>query len=105
MSIERITVAGTDVTIARLGLGCARIFGGDELRSSARLVEAALRAGITHFDTAPSYGNGTSEAVLGEVLSGVNDATIATKIGIPRGDGQSSRARVVYRRMIRPWLG
>jgi len=105
MTIARIAIAGSDVAIARVGLGCSRIFGGRELRSSARLVEAALQAGITHFDTAPSYGNGTSEAMLGTVLRGVAEATITSKIGIPRGNGQSSTARVAYRSMIRPWLG
>jgi aryl-alcohol dehydrogenase-like predicted oxidoreductase len=60
MTIARIAIAGSDVAIARVGLGCSRIFGRRELRSSARLVEAALQAGVTHFDTAPSYGNGTS---------------------------------------------
>jgi len=47
MTIARIAIAGSDVAIARVGLGCSRIFGGRELRSSARLVEAALQAGIT----------------------------------------------------------
>ena len=43
--------------------------------------------------------------MLGTVLRGVAEATITTKIGIPRGNGRSSAARVAYRSMIRPWLG
>jgi uncharacterized protein len=35
----------------------------------AQLADAALDAGITYFDTAPSYGNGQSESNYGEVLA------------------------------------
>jgi len=53
-------------------------------------VRHALDRGVTFFDTAPSYGNGASEMLLGRVLGGRRDAvTIATKVG-PRDDPQAS---------------
>jgi aryl-alcohol dehydrogenase-like predicted oxidoreductase len=64
--IERVKVAGSTVIISKIGFGCGRIYAGSEIRSSARLIEAALTAGIRHFDTAPMYGLGQSEDVLGE---------------------------------------
>ena len=68
-----------------LGFGCAYITGGFETRASARLLHAALDAGITYFDTAPMYGRGTSEAVIGEAFKGRRDrVAIATKAGIAR---------------------
>ncbi len=63
--IERVKVAGSTVTISKIGFGCGRIYAGSEIRSSALLIEAALSAGIRHFDTAPMYGLGQSEDVLG----------------------------------------
>ena len=99
-----IPVAGSKVSITRVGLGCARIFGGSEKRASTKLIEAALAVGIRHFDTAPSYGDGESEAVLGTVLAGIDDVTVTTKIGIPRPApclGPYSGA-VLYRRFARP---
>jgi D-threo-aldose 1-dehydrogenase len=101
-----LRVPGSDVSIGRVGFGCARINGDSEFRSSARLVEAALRAGIRHFDTAPSYGLGMSEAVLGSVLAGVADATVATKVGIARQQSgtRPSPLRRVYRATLRPLL-
>jgi aryl-alcohol dehydrogenase-like predicted oxidoreductase len=101
-----LAIAGSEVSISRIGFGCARIFGGRELKASARLIEAALAAGIRHFDTAPSYGDGQSEDVLGAVLAGVPGVTIATKIGIPRpGDLMRPHpARVLYRTTVRPVL-
>jgi len=76
------------------------------MRASTELIEAALSMGIRHFDTAPSYGAGGSEAVLGKVLAGIDDVTITSKIGIPRPNrtGWSHSASVVYRRYVRPLL-
>ena len=103
--IARLAIPGSDLAITRLGFGCARILGASEARASARLIEAALDAGIRHFDTAPAYGDGESEAVLGAVLRGVADVTVATKIGIPRPPPRAAGIRrQVYRRVLRPAL-
>ena len=37
-------------------------------RKSKKAVDAALRGGIRHFDTAPAYGNGEAEQFLGQQL-------------------------------------
>lgn len=102
--IPRVPVAGSDRSITRIGFGCARLQAGIELRTSCKLVEAALEQGIRHFDTAPAYG--ASEAVLGEVLAGVLDATITTKVGLPRATvaPRSSSINVKYRLFVRPVL-
>jgi len=103
---ECIKVADSTVTISKIGFGCAPIFAGSEMRKSAHLIEAALSAGIRHFDTAPMYGEGQSEDVLGQVLSGVADITLATKVGIERPNSQTARHRamIAYRRFVRPLL-
>ena len=44
-------------------------------------IRAAFEAGITTFDTAEVYGNGHSERVLGEAVSGIRDRVmLATKV-------------------------
>lgn len=98
-----IAIQGTGLAIARLGFGCARVFGGGETRASTRLLEAALAAGLSHFDTAPSYSYGQSETMLGEVLAGMSDVTITTKVGLSAA-GAPSRAGTFYRRFARPAL-
>jgi hypothetical protein len=104
--MDRLHIPNSSVAISQLGFGCARLFGGRELRSSARLIEAAISCGITHFDTGPAYG---SEDVLGEILADARDITIATKIGLPRSNKQVSAAKRVfgslYRTTLRPLLG
>lgn len=68
----------------RIVFGTARLAGGAYARPSARLLEICLRAGVTRFDTAPSYGMGASEALLGTVTAGVPGVEIATKLGSQR---------------------
>ena len=49
---------------------------------SIRAIHYALDAGITLFDTAPNYGCGRSERVLGQAITGRRDKVIlATKFG------------------------
>jgi aryl-alcohol dehydrogenase-like predicted oxidoreductase len=49
---------------------------------SLRLLDAAWDAGIRHFDVARLYGQGHTEALLGEFLRAHPDATVTTKFGV-----------------------
>lgn len=102
--IQTVPVFESKVELCRIGFGCARLFGGHETSASARLIEAAVDAGIRHFDTAPAYGGGTSENVLGDVLTGLPDVTITTKVGIRPAQSAPSRASMAYRAFFRPLL-
>lgn len=78
----------------RLGMGCWAIggqffdgemqlgFTGHDDAESVATVHAAYDAGVRLFDTAPVYGAGHSERLLGEALKGRSDVTISTKIGL-----------------------
>jgi aryl-alcohol dehydrogenase-like predicted oxidoreductase len=74
----------SDLEVSVLGLGCnnfGRRIGPEETRA---VLEAALDAGVTFFDTADVYGTaGASEALMGEVLEGRRDEyLVATKFGM-----------------------
>jgi aryl-alcohol dehydrogenase-like predicted oxidoreductase len=59
--------------------------GADEAEA-ARMVHAALDAGVNFFDTADAYVGGVSEAMLGNALKGRrDDAVIASKVFNPMG--------------------
>ena len=63
-------------------IGGAR-YGASDDRDALRAIAAALDAGVTCFDTAPSYGNGHAEELLGRALAGRRgDAVIVTKGGL-----------------------
>jgi hypothetical protein len=49
---------------------------------SLAAVRRAVAGGITYFDTAPGYGNGLSEEIMGEALEGASDAVLATKVPV-----------------------
>ena len=50
-------------------------------RSVEQALERAVEVGINYFDTAPGYGDGTSERMFGEVLKEYRDRVfIATKV-------------------------
>ena len=68
---------------ARLGIGCANLPGSLSKSDALRLLETALDCGIGHFDTAPLYGWGAGEPLLGELARRRRDEmTIVTKAGI-----------------------
>lgn len=97
----------TQLTVSRMGLGGNRLGGmpgTGRRRRAAALVEQALAAGVTTFDTADVYGAGTSEAVLGDVLHDVPNTVVATKVGYcfddvstVRGLARSSTRLVLHR--------
>src|SRR5205823_9628002 len=71
-----------DLDVSLAGLGCNN-FGRrvDEARTR-KVVDAALEAGITTFDTADVYGGGQSEEFLGRALGPRReDVVIVTKFG------------------------
>jgi aryl-alcohol dehydrogenase-like predicted oxidoreductase len=62
----------------------------DAERDRLAAVERAVERGITFFDTAPSYGSGASEVLLGQALARRREhVAIATKVG-PRDDPRTS---------------
>jgi aryl-alcohol dehydrogenase-like predicted oxidoreductase len=92
------TLGNSGLLVSVVGLGCNN-FGGrlDNARTRA-VVDAAIDAGITLFDTAEMYGrNGGSELALGEALKGRRDQVVlATKFGhqsVDMGYGPAAGAK------------
>lgn len=100
---EFIVPDRTDVP--QLGLGCVKLgsvaTGGSS--AAARLLARALDRGVTFFDTAAAYGDGTSERILGRAVRGQRARVlIATKAGY-RFTERSSTQRAI-RWMLAPLL-
>jgi aryl-alcohol dehydrogenase-like predicted oxidoreductase len=90
------TLGGLEVT--EVGLGCNNFGGRLDEAGTRAVVDAAIEAGVTFFDTADIYGNqGGSETLLGTVLGGRRDIVVlATKFGKPMGDGAERRGARHY---------
>ena len=70
--------------IPRLVFGCGHLTGGASSSESIMLLRRARAAGILHFDTAPSYGLGTAEGLVGSVLAADPLVVVTAKIGFER---------------------
>jgi D-threo-aldose 1-dehydrogenase len=82
--MQTIQFAAIGRTTTRLGFGGSSVMGVLNRSQSLAILECAYDAGIRHFDTAPYYGFGESEACFGEFLARHrSDCTITTKFGIP----------------------
>ena len=99
MTLPRRPLGNTGIAVSILGLGAAKLgrtgamkmapFELPSMRQAKRLLDRALDLGVNLIDTAPAYG--TSEARLGELLSGRRRRwVISTKAG-ERFDGRASR--------------
>jgi aryl-alcohol dehydrogenase-like predicted oxidoreductase len=67
----------------RIGFGCVKLSVMPTLQSALSILEAAFAGGIGYFDTAPIYGGGYSEKILGKFARNKRDRiTITTKFGL-----------------------
>ena len=85
--MENINVSTTGIRVSRIGLGTwamgGWMWGGSDDAASIATIHRALDLGITLIDTAPAYGQGHSEEIVGRALAGKRDGvTIATKVGL-----------------------
>ncbi len=80
----------SDLHLTTIGLGTWAMGGGDwkfgwgpqDDKASTAAIHAALDQGINWIDTAPIYGHGHSEKVVGKAIKGIRDSLIiATKCG------------------------
>lgn len=74
--------------------------GRPERESGVRALRRALEVGINYVDTAPGYGEGASEEVIGEALQGCRDAVVlATKTGARDPEGIRASVEASLRRL------
>jgi aryl-alcohol dehydrogenase-like predicted oxidoreductase len=81
-------LGGSGLLVSVVGLGCNNFGGRLGVAGASAVVDAAIDAGITLFDTSDTYGGGGgSESALGEILAGRRDQVVlATKFGHQKAD-------------------
>ena len=87
MLVETMRIEGIPTPVSRIGLGTWAIggwmWGGADDSASIATLRGAVERGINLIDTAPVYGFGHSEEMVGQALAGMRDrAVIATKGGL-----------------------
>ena len=96
--METMKIGTTDMTVSRIALGTWAIggwmWGGTDEAESIGAIQSAVERGITLIDTAPVYGFGRSEEIVGKALEqgGLrHKVQIATKVGLNWKDGRVFR--------------
>jgi aryl-alcohol dehydrogenase-like predicted oxidoreductase len=97
-TMELADVAGTSLKVSRVALGTWAIggwmWGGTDEAQSVSTIRSALEHGINLIDTAPVYGFGRSEEIVGKAIAegGLRSRVlIATKTGLEWKDGRVAR--------------
>jgi aryl-alcohol dehydrogenase-like predicted oxidoreductase len=104
--MELAPIPGTSLKVSRVAIGTWAIggwmWGGTDEAESIATIRAAFERGINIVDTAPVYGFGRSEEIVGKAIaeSGLRaDVLIATKAGLQWDGGKvsrnASRARIL----------
>jgi aryl-alcohol dehydrogenase-like predicted oxidoreductase len=98
INVESATIAGTSLTVSRVGLGTWAIggwmWGGTDEAESVKTIHAAVERGVNLIDTAPAYGFGRAEEIVGRAIaerSLRSRVVIATKTGLEWKDGKVFR--------------
>jgi aryl-alcohol dehydrogenase-like predicted oxidoreductase len=88
------TLGHSGIEVSALGLGTMMFgqWGNPDEAECRRMVDIAIDAGVTLFDTADIYDFGTSESILGRALaSRRDDVVVSTKVGNPMSDDPTER--------------
>ena len=96
--METSTISASGLQFSRIGLGTwamgGWMWGGTDEEESIRTIHSAIDRGITLIDTAPVYGFGRSEEIVGKALAsgGLRQkVVIATKVGLDWANGEPFR--------------
>lgn len=88
---------GIEEPLSVLGLGTWQFSGVKDWsrfsqQEATKIIHFAIDAGINFIDTAPVYGLGHSERVVGEAIKGKrNQVFLATKVGLPWDESENVR--------------
>jgi len=105
--MELRTISDTNIKVTPIGVGTwvtgGWMWGGSKENESIEAIKTALENGVNLIDTAPVYGFGKSESIVGRTLKSLNrrdDIIIATKFGLEWDDNErirrnSSRNRIL----------
>jgi methylglyoxal reductase len=91
LPMELRRLGRSDLEVTPIGLGCWAIggwmWGGADDHDSIAAIRRAVELGVNFIDTAPVYGQGYSEEMVGKALEGIRDRVlVATKCGLVWGD-------------------
>src|SRR2546430_11119022 len=98
IDVDLAKIPGTSLKVSRVAIGTWAIggwmWGGTDEAESIATIRAAVEHGINVIDTAPVYGFGRSEEIVGKAIANAklrSRVIIATKTGLEWQNGKVSR--------------
>ncbi len=86
MEYRKLGTSDLEISVVTFGAWAAGgwMWGGTERRDSVKAIQASYDLGVTSIDTAPVYGQGTSEEIVGEAIKNIprDKVQILTKYGL-----------------------
>jgi len=77
-----ITIPNTNLKISKIIFGTGSLIKNYTVNQQLLVLRTAVDCGITHFDTAPLYGFGSTEGIVGLILKKNINLTVTTKVGL-----------------------
>jgi aryl-alcohol dehydrogenase-like predicted oxidoreductase len=98
IGMEFANIADTGLTVSRIGLGTWAIggwmWGGTDDEESIATIRAAVERGVNLIDTAPAYGFGRSEEIVGRAIA---DGRLRSRVVISTKTGLEWKNEKVFR--------
>jgi len=86
MEYRKLGNSDLNVSVVTFGAWAAGgwMWGGADRTEAVKAIQAGFDYGVTSIDTAPVYGQGTSEEIVGEAIKGIprDKVQIMTKYGL-----------------------
>ncbi|PSJ59586.1 aldo/keto reductase [Kumtagia ephedrae] len=110
MSVSARKIGSSDVAAGPIGLGTwamgGWMWGGQDDARSLEAISASLDGGATLIDTAPAYGLGRAEEIVGQAVKGRRgEVLIATKCGLNWHHGKGNHFFDELGRKVHRYLG
>jgi methylglyoxal reductase len=108
MRQRKLGQSGLEASV--IGLGTWAIggwmWGGTDEHDAIDAIQASIDSGVTLIDTAPAYGLGRSEEILGKAMAGRRDRVVlATKCGLVWGTNKGTPFVMQRGRQVHRYLG
>lgn len=97
----KIEIPNTNLKVSRLIFGTASLIKNLRVKNQLYILDCAIQNGFSHFDTAPLYGFGSTEKLLGDILKKKSNITVTTKVGLyPYHGLNPSTYKLIYIRTL-----
>ena len=80
--MEKITIPNTKLTISKFIFGTGSLIKNIREKKQLYVLSKAIENGFTHFDTAPLYGFGSTEKLIGCILKNNQKLSVTAKVGM-----------------------